>query len=102
MLGTRAYFLAMLSIMAYETDRGFHEVKPRGVSSVAVAKPFMRKRGNPYWGQPQTVATPTLVTGFEAQMRRLGLTTEMCAGSAELRIWVRAQQKPLLHTRVAS
>jgi hypothetical protein len=52
-----------------------------------VAKPFMRKRGSPNWGHPQTAPIPTLVTGFDAQMRKLGLTRETCARSAELRTW---------------
>jgi hypothetical protein len=45
-----------------------------------------RKRGNPNWRQPIR-QTPAAATEFEKQVRRLGLTNEMCAGSVELRKW---------------
>jgi hypothetical protein len=45
-----------------------------------------RKRGNPNWGRP-IVAGPVVATEFERQVRKLGLTAEMYATSAELRNW---------------
>ena len=45
-----------------------------------------RKRGNPDWGKPpQPIAA--IATEFELQARRLGLTRQMYATSAELRMW---------------
>ena len=45
-----------------------------------------RKRGNPDWGKPpQPIAA--IGTEFELQARRLGLTMESYAASAELRMW---------------
>jgi hypothetical protein len=53
-------------------------------------KPFVlpavrRKRGNPNWGQPHQI--PMIVTEFEMQVKKLGLTKDTCAVSSELRIW---------------
>src|SRR5215469_7728019 len=45
-----------------------------------------RRRGNPNWGRPGGRA-PFVVTEFEKELRRLGLTRETCAGSRELRLW---------------
>ena len=45
-----------------------------------------RKRGNPDWGKPPQ-AVPNTPTEFELQARRLGLTKQTYAASAELRIW---------------
>jgi hypothetical protein len=45
-----------------------------------------RKRGNPNWGRP-TPAARALVTEFEEQVRRLGLTPKTYVSSAELRAW---------------
>jgi hypothetical protein len=45
-----------------------------------------RKRGNPNWGKsPQPL--PAIVTEFESQARRLGLTRQTYTTSAELRTW---------------
>jgi hypothetical protein len=58
---------------------------------VAMAKPFaqpaiVRRRGNPNWGQPSRpiAAGPT---EFEMQVRKLGLTKQTYAASAQLRSW---------------
>jgi len=47
-----------------------------------------RKRGNPGWsrGHPPK-AIPCLPTGFEQEVRRLGLDPQNCAESAKLRQW---------------
>ena len=45
-----------------------------------------RRRGNPNWGRPGGTV-PAIVTEFEREVRRLGLTRETCAGSRELRRW---------------
>jgi hypothetical protein len=44
------------------------------------------RRGNPNWGRP-CATIPAVLTEFEKQVRRLGLTRETCAGSRELRHW---------------
>ena len=55
-------------------------------------KPFIqpivhhKRRGNPNWGRPGGTI-PAIVTEFERQVLKLGLTKEMCADSFELRIW---------------
>ena len=47
---------------------------------------FKRKqRGNPDWGKP--IHVPVLITEFERQVERLGLTNAEYAYSAELRHW---------------
>ena len=47
---------------------------------------FRRKqRGNPDWGKP--IPIPVLMTEFEQQVERLGLTNTEYADSAELRHW---------------
>src|SRR5947208_14850324 len=45
-----------------------------------------RRRGNPNWGRPGGTI-PAIVTEFEREVRRLGLTRETCADSGELRRW---------------
>jgi hypothetical protein len=50
-----------------------------------VLPPMHRKRGNPNWGQPCGV--PHIVTEFEQQVKKLGLTKDTCAASSELRSW---------------
>ena len=45
-----------------------------------------RRRGNPNWGRPGG-HIPAIVTEFEKQVRKLGLTQETWAGSRELRHW---------------
>jgi hypothetical protein len=45
-----------------------------------------RKRGNPDWGKPFAFA-PHFLTEFEMEVRRLRLTKEMYAFSAELHGW---------------
>jgi hypothetical protein len=60
-----------------------------GVSSVIVAKPFMRNRGNPNWGRPLSVPFRPMLTEFEKQVRQLGLTNETLIGSHQLRAWCR-------------
>jgi hypothetical protein len=57
-----------------------------GVSSVVVAKPFMRKRGNPNWGRPM-LPSPNVPTEFEMRAQRLRLTKETYLGSDKLRTW---------------
>ena len=57
----------------------------------AMAKPFTvpplrRKRGNPNWGRVLPFP-PAAATEFEMQVRQLGLTTQTCADSIELRTW---------------
>ena len=57
----------------------------------AVPKPMdtpatRRKRGNPNWGTPPPPIART-ATEFELQVRKLGLTKETCATSAQLRAW---------------
>ena len=47
---------------------------------------MIHRRGNPNWGQPGGTI-PVIVTEFEKQVQRLGLTRETCAGSRELRLW---------------
>jgi len=54
-------------------------------------KPFVPpamhgKRGNPNWGQP-LLHIPYAPTEFEVEVRKLGLTKQTWAGSAQLRIW---------------
>ena len=45
-----------------------------------------RKRGNPGWGSGRTSkAIPCLPSGFEAEVRRLGLEPQNYIGSAKLR-----------------
>jgi hypothetical protein len=45
-----------------------------------------RRHGNPNWGRPGG-AIPAVVTEFECEIRRLGLTKETCASSHEFRRW---------------
>jgi hypothetical protein len=45
-----------------------------------------RRRGNPNWGKPPQPIRAA-ATEFEVEIRRLGLTKEMCAGSIALRQW---------------
>ena len=47
---------------------------------------MIHRRGNPNWGRPGGTI-PVIVTEFEKQVQRLGLTGETCAGSRELRHW---------------
>jgi hypothetical protein len=55
-----------------------------------MAKPFVlpakRRRGNPNWGRPGGTI-PAIVTEFERELRRLGLTKQTCTGSVALRNW---------------
>jgi len=47
-----------------------------------------RKRGNPDWAQggpPEPIRA--VATEFEKEVRRLGLTTDTCASSSDLRLW---------------
>lgn len=45
-----------------------------------------RGRGNPNWGKPfQTI--PVLVTEFDMQVERLGLTREQYVASVQLKHW---------------
>ena len=58
---------------------------------MAMAKPFTlltmpRKRGNPNWGRAHPFP-PAAATEFEMKVRQLGLTTQTCADSMELRSW---------------
>ena len=55
-----------------------------------MTRPFVlpsikRRRGNPNWGKPGRL--PTLVTEFERQVERLGLTRAQYANSAQLKLW---------------
>jgi len=45
-----------------------------------------RKRGNPEWGKPPQ-PIPATASEFELQAKRLGLTKQTYAASAELRKW---------------
>ena len=45
-----------------------------------------RKRGNPNWGRVLPFP-PAAATEFEMQVRQLGLTSQTCADSRELRTW---------------
>ena len=45
-----------------------------------------RGRGNPNWGKPPA-PLPVLLTRFEGQVERLGLSKAQYAGSAQLRLW---------------
>ena len=45
-----------------------------------------RSRGNPNWGKPLQ-ALPVLLTEFELQVERLGLTKAEYVSSARLRHW---------------
>jgi hypothetical protein len=45
------------------------------------------KRGNPNWGKPWMPEAGPQPSQFEHQIKRLGLTKETCAGSADLRRW---------------
>jgi hypothetical protein len=45
-----------------------------------------RRRGNPNWGRSGGTV-PAIVTEFEREVQRLGLTRESCTGSRELRRW---------------
>jgi hypothetical protein len=45
-----------------------------------------RGRGNPNWGKPLR-PLPALLTEFERQVERLGLTKAQYVASAELRYW---------------
>jgi len=58
-----------------------------GVSFCELDKSAMsRKRGNPNWGRSGG-PIPAVVTEFEKEVRRLGLTKQTCIGSSELRLW---------------
>jgi hypothetical protein len=46
----------------------------------------MARRGNPNWGQPMLPAS-VLVTEFDLQVRKLGLTQSKYVSSVELRRW---------------
>jgi hypothetical protein len=49
-----------------------------------------RKSGNPNWGKPMPDGgMPAQPTGFDLEMKRLGLTQKNCAQSSELREWCR-------------
>lgn len=64
-------------------------VKASGVSFLgedARAFDMTRIRGNPNWGKPVPIAHAA-APEFEIEMRRLGLTTQTCASSMELRRW---------------
>jgi hypothetical protein len=45
-----------------------------------------RRRGNPNWGQPPR-PHPVLLTEFEMQVERLGLTKAQYVASAQLKGW---------------
>jgi len=45
-----------------------------------------RRRGNPNWGKPPQ-PLPALLTEFETQVKRLGLTKAQYVASARLRRW---------------
>ena len=45
-----------------------------------------RGRGNPNWGKPFP-AIPVLVTEFEQQVERLGLSRAQYAASVQLKLW---------------
>jgi len=45
-----------------------------------------RRRGNPHWGQPQK-RSPAVLTEFEMQVKRLGLTKPEYMASDELWRW---------------
>jgi hypothetical protein len=56
-----------------------------------MTRPFVlpvtkRGRGNPNWGKPPG-ALPVLLTEFEMQVERLGLTREQYVASVHLRHW---------------
>src|SRR5438094_1349862 len=65
-----------------ESSRAEYHVVVLGTSLPAMT----RRRGNPNWGRPGGTV-PAIVTEFERQVRRLGLTRETCADSGELRRW---------------
>jgi len=50
-----------------------------------VLAPMHRRRGNPNWGKPGQI--PKIVTEFEKQVKKLGLSKQTCAASVELRRW---------------
>jgi hypothetical protein len=61
--------------------------KPKAIMMEPFVPPAMhRKRGNPNWGQP-LLHIPYAPTEFEVEVRKLGLTKQTWAGSAQLRIW---------------
>jgi hypothetical protein len=45
-----------------------------------------RRRGNPNWGRPPA-RLPVLLTEFEVQVERLGLTKAQYVASTQLRRW---------------
>jgi hypothetical protein len=56
-----------------------------------MTRPFIlpstkRGRGNPNWGTPLT-AFPVLLTQFEMQVERLGLSKAQYVASPELKLW---------------
>jgi hypothetical protein len=52
-----------------------------------LARPVLkRKRGNPKWGKPLP-RLPALLTEFELQVKRLGLTEGEYVASVELHRW---------------
>jgi len=50
-----------------------------------------RRRGNPNWGKPP-LPLPTLVTEFEMQVKRLGLTKAQYVASGQLRRWCKSNR----------
>ena len=52
----------------------------------ALNLPTRRRRGNPDWGKPLKPAN-VLLTEFELQVARLGLTKSQLIASAELKRW---------------
>jgi hypothetical protein len=55
------------------------------MSRPIVLRGLKRRRGNPNWGKPGRI--PTLITEFERQVERLGLTRAQYANSVQLRLW---------------
>ena len=53
----------------------------------------MAKRGNPNWGRPHPL--PVLVTGFDHEVKRLGLAKSQYIASAELKLWCRENRNRL-------
>ena len=55
------------------------------MNSPVVLPGAKRRRGNPNWGKP--LPLPALLTEFEIQIERLGLTEAQYTHSAQLRHW---------------
>jgi len=50
------------------------------------ALPQLKRRGNPDWGKPHQ-PIPPLITEFESEVARLGLSNSDYVASAELKRW---------------